>query len=314
MDRVSWEQIRHFLTVAELGSVSAAARELNISQPTLSRHIQLLERQTKLSLFQRSTSGLQLTDAGADLVETARKMSLAADQFDRQVKGTSTEFTGAIRLSATQIMAAYILPPALAAFQKLHPKLHLEIDVNNLATNLHKRDADIALRMFKPSEPDLVCRRLPDIKLGFYAHQSYVEKFGLPNSIEELKNHNLIGFDKNLTFINQAGDAGMDMSADDFSLRTDCFLTQLGLMRAGAGIAVCQVPIGEYYTELRPILPGFQLPPLECWLVAHPDVQVSRGIKALMTFLADWFDQAPYQHLTLSTKVQQENSTRDSHY
>ena len=184
MDRVSWEQIRHFLTVAELGSVSAAARELGISQPTLSRHIQLLERQTKLSLFQRSTTGLRLTDAGAELVETAQKMSLAADQFERQIKGTSTEFTGAIRLSATQIMAAYILPPALTAFGQLHPKLQLEIDVNNFSTNLHKRDADIALRMFKPSEPDLVCRRLPDIQLGFYAHKSYIENFGMPKSIE----------------------------------------------------------------------------------------------------------------------------------
>jgi len=299
MDRLSWEQIRYFLTVAELGSVSAAARELNISQPTLSRHIQLIERQTKLSLFQRSTLGLELTDGGADLVETAKKMSIAAEQFDRQVKGTSTEFSGTIRLSANQIMASYYLPPALAAFQKEHPKVQLEIEVNNSATNLHKRDADIALRMFRPTEPDLVCRRLPDIKLGFFVSDTYEKQNGIPIKISELKNHRLIGFDKNVTFIDQAGEAGLNMSTEDFSLRTDCFLTQIGLIRAGAGIAVCQQPIATKYPELKQVLTDFELPPLEFWLVAHPDVQVNRSIKTLMTFLASWFGGNLYKSLKL---------------
>ncbi len=299
MNNVPWALIRSFLAVVEAGSLSAAARELEVSQPTLSRNIQLLESQTRLNLFKRTSQGLMLTEEGKVLVESAQQMKSASETFVRQVSGLSTELKGEIRISANEIVGIYLLPAAIAAFRKRHPAVQIEIVISNRASNLNKREADIALRMFRPTQPDLVARRLTDMPLGFYAHQSYLDEYGTPESFDDFKLHTLIGFDQNRDFIDGAGAMGYAFSNDDFELRTDNLILQIQLARQGCGIVGTHVALANECPELKRVLEWAPIPALEFWVVCHADSQYNARIRAFKAHVIDWFADDPYRGLGL---------------
>lgn len=299
MNNIDWDLVRSFLAVSRHGSVSAAARELGVSQPTLSRAVQTLEAETGLNLFKRTTQGLALTEAGQQLVDAADRMNEAADQFQRQASGLSEELTGDVRISVNEIIGIYLLPSAIAAFREQHPGVHIEIVITNRVSSLSKRDADIALRMFRPTQPDLVARRLPDLEVGFYAHRDYIAKYGKPANFEEFMAHPVVGFDEGMDFINGARAFGFELKREDFPLRTDHLLAQLGLMRAGAGISGTHVEIAKHFPELVRVAEFIDLPKLEFWCVCHADVQFNSRIREMMNFLAEWFSPNPYRGLML---------------
>lgn len=299
MNNIDWGLIRSFLAVARSGSLTAAARELAVSQPTLSREIQALEVATGLNLFRRTTQGLHLTEAGQTLVDAADSMDEAADLFSRQASGLSVELEGDVRISANEIVGIYLLPAAIAAFRDQHPGVHVEIVISNKASSLSKREADIALRMFRPTQPDLVVRRLPDMELGFYAHKDYVKKFGEPASIEEFQQHTIIGYDESMEYIEAAAKLGYKFVRDNFALRTDHMLAQINLARAGAGIVGTHVELAKHWPELARILKWVELPVLEYWIVCHRDVQYNSRIREMMQFLANWFADDPYRQSIL---------------
>ncbi len=296
MNRYDWALIRSFLAVARTGSLSAAARELGVSQPTLSRDVQALETATALNLFKRTTQGLQLTEAGHALMDSATRMDDAADQFARQASGLSVEVHGDVRISANEIVGMYLLPPALAALREQHPGVFVEIVISNHASSLSKREADIALRMFQPTQPDLIARRLPDLELGFFAHRAYLQKHGTPKTFAELQQHGLIGFDANNDFIDGAAIMGYQFVRNNFALRTDHLLTQINLLRAGAGFVATHARLAAQWPHLQRILDWVPLPPLEFWVVCHHDVRFNTRIHAVMQFLTAWFKDDPYQH------------------
>jgi DNA-binding transcriptional LysR family regulator len=297
MNNTDWDRIRSFLTVAHLGSLSAAARELGVSQPTLTREIQALEAATRLNLFQRTTQGLNLTEAGQTLVEAAVRMSEAADLFDRQASGLSVELQGTVRVSANEIVGFYLLPAAFAEFHEHHPGVQIEIVLSNRASSLSKREADIALRMFRPQQPDLVARRLPDLPLGFFANRAYLERHGTPRSIDDFKTHSVIGFDEATDFIDGAARLGYHFTREDFPLRTDHMLAQINLLRAGAGVGATHLGLARHFPELVRVLADIPLPALEFWCVCHRDVQHNSRIRALMQHLIQWFADDPYRQV-----------------
>lgn len=296
MNSLDWDLIRSFIAVARHGSLSAAARNLGVSQPTLSRNIQALERSTRLNLFRRTTQGLSLTESGQSLMQTANEMDSSADQFQRQASGLSEEPRGTVRISANDIVGFYLLPPALKALRDTHPGLQLEIVINNKPSNLNKREADIALRMFRPRQPDLVARRLPDLSLGFFAHQDYLLQCGEPENIDQFLQHNIIGMDDNLDFIEGGRQLGYEFTPQSFVLRTDSLLTQIQLARSGAGIVASHLGMAQHWSDLQRILEWIPLPALEFWLVCHKDVQYNHQIATVMRFLGEWFQTNPYQH------------------
>ncbi|MDH5548202.1 MAG: LysR family transcriptional regulator [Gammaproteobacteria bacterium] len=299
MNNVNWDYIRVFLTVSRLGSLSAAARELGVSQPTLSRDIQALESQTKLNLFKRSTQGLSLTEEGQRLVDAASQMDNAADSFHRQVSGMSEKLEGDVRISVNEIVGIYLLPPAIAAFRAQHPGVHIEIAITNQASSLNKREADIALRMFRPTQPDLVARRLPDMEMGFYAHRDYIAKHGDPTDLDSFKQHTIIGLDADTEFIDEAAKMGAHFSRNDFAIRTDHYLAQINLARSGAGIVGTHVELAKHWPELQRILEWIPLPPLEFWIVCHSDTQYNSRIKTMRDFLVQWFEEDVYRAVVL---------------
>jgi DNA-binding transcriptional LysR family regulator len=294
MNQLDWALIRSFLAVARLGSLSAAARDMGVSQPTLSRDIQALEAATGLNLFRRTTQGLVLTPQGQRLVDAADHMNAAADRFARQASGLSVELEGDVRISANEIVGTYLLPPAIADFRQEHPAVHVEVVISNGASSLSKREADIALRMFRPTQPDLVARRLPDLELGFYAHRDYLDRRGEPADMKAFKSHCLIGFDEGLDFIDGAAKLGHQFVREDFAVRTDHLLCQIQLLRAGVGIGGTHVGLASHWPELVRIMRWAPLPMLPCWCVTHRDVQYNSRIRALMQFLIRWFEDDPY--------------------
>jgi DNA-binding transcriptional LysR family regulator len=297
MNNLPWELIRTFLAVAEQGSVSAAARALGATQPTLSRHIRELERQTQLSLFERSPQGLTLTEQGEGLVDAAMHMGESADRFTRLASGLSAELDGDLRISANEIVGYYLLPPLLAAFRERHPGVSIEMVITNRASSLSKREADLALRMFRPTQPDLVASRLPDLPLGFFAGRGYLDRHGTPQTLDDLVTHTLIGFDQDPIFIESAAGMGFSLGRGAFALRTDHMPLHVALMRAGAGIGATHLGIAKLYQELVRILPQAPLPTLEFWCVCHRDLRLNPRVQALMRFIREWFGEDPYREV-----------------
>lgn len=293
----NWNLIRSFLEVYRQGSLSAAARSLGVSQPTLTRDIQSLETDTGLHLFHRTTKGLVLTEQGENLVEAAEKMGEAADSFSRMASGLSEELVGTVRVSANEIVGIYLLPKIITGFRKLYPGVQVELVISNQVSSLNKREADLALRMFKPNQPDLVCRRMADMELGFYAHRDYLRENGVPKRIEDLHNHELIGEDLNREFIDGAERLGYTFTERDFSIRTDHLLAQIAVARAGGGIVGLHKQIAKQWHELQQVLSSIVLPKLECWLVCHRDVQYNSNMRALMRYIGDNLSQDAYKEL-----------------
>jgi DNA-binding transcriptional LysR family regulator len=293
---INWQQVRYFLWVADSGSVLKAAQANGVSQPTLSRKIKELESELGYALFKRSTQGLELTLDGSKLLETARKMADAADQFSRLASTRDIELNGDIRVSANEIVAHYLLPQVLFEFNQLYPQIKLDIVVDNYATNLSKREADIAIRMFKPKQVDLVIRRLPSIELGFFAHQTYLDENSSPKTLQELIAHQLIGFDANLSFISEAHRLGFELSRHDFALRSDSMLQQIALMQQGLGIAATHKLLGEELVDVEQVVSDVQLSQLDCYLVSHQDMINDIKMRTFVRFVGDWFDEHGYQY------------------
>ncbi len=293
-----WNLIRTFDAVAQTGSLSAAARMLGLTQPAVSRHIDVLETDLRMQLFQRGREGMSLTAKGADLVPVARDMVANADRFGRVASGLEHDVAGTVRISANDVMGVLILPNLLAAFQSQHPEIEVELSISNAASNLLQRDADLALRMFRPVQNDLVARKVAALPLGFYAQTDYLKRAGRPDTLSDLGDHRLIGFDQETGLIAQANAMGIALSTANFQFRSDNILAQIGAIRAGAGVGLTHLGLAAHWPETERVLQDVALPPLDLWMVCHADVQHNKRVRYLMTYLSDALRDpyAFYQH------------------
>src|SRR5205809_4770627 len=190
-----WELYRSFLAVVREKSLSGAARALSLTQPTLGRHIDALETAFGTSLFTRSQAGLLPTASASALIPHAESMASAARALARAASGEAEEERGAVRITASEIIGTEVLPGVLTTFREQHPRIDVELAISNRSEDLLRRDADIAVRMVKPTQSALLARRLGSLQLGLHAHPDYLKRHGAPHSLEELRQHPLIGFD-----------------------------------------------------------------------------------------------------------------------
>jgi len=193
---LNWSSLKDFLAVAECGSLSEAARRYGVSQPTLTRRIAALESSLGAELFRRSPRGLELTEAGEAVVEPARQMEREAQALELAVSGRDRALAGTVRITATEGLAVEWLTPALADFREQHPRIDLEIIVRNTALNVLRREADIAIRLGRPQQMELVTRRVGELVLGLYASRAYLEELGTPRTRDELAEHRGVAFDE----------------------------------------------------------------------------------------------------------------------
>ncbi|MET0356438.1 MAG: LysR family transcriptional regulator [Cellvibrio sp.] len=289
---IGWELYCSFLSVLNEGSLSGAARAMGVAQPTVGRHIVALEKSLGITLFTRSQLGLIPTEAALDLKSYAEEMNNMAAALKRAAESQGDGIKGVVRISASEIIGAEVLPPIIAKVQCKYPKLKIEIVLTNRVQNLLHREADIAIRMTQPKQESLIARRVGEIELGFHAHQHYLDNRGTPKAWKDFAEHSIIGFDTETPFLRSARKSTPAWNRDTFSLRTDSDLAQLALIRAGCGIGVCQVALAKRDTQLVRVLKNEFNFKLETWLTMHEDLRNSPRCKitfeALLQGLQDY--------------------------
>ncbi len=280
-----WDLYRSFLAVMREGSLSAAARALGMTQPSLGRHMRQLETDLGVALFARSPQGLTPTESAHELVPHAQAMAAASAALRRAASASNHEIRGVVRLTCSEVVGAEVLPPMLAVFRRRHPGIIIELSLSNQSEDLLRKDADIAVRMLRPAQTALVARRIGSIPLGLHAHRSYLKTYGRPRSVPDLQQHALIGFDRETPAL-RAYRGRLPFWREDFALRTDNDLAQLAAIRAGFGIGICQCPIARRDRELVHLLPDAFALELDTWLVMHEDLRASRRVRLLYDHLA----------------------------
>jgi DNA-binding transcriptional LysR family regulator len=270
---IGWELYRSFLGVLKEGSLSAAARALGTTQPTVGRHIAALEKSLKLALFTRSPTGLLPTEAALALQIHAESMEITAAALERTAASQGAGISGVVRITASDVIGVEVLPTVVARLRHDHPDLKIELVLTNRVQDLLRREADIAVRMTPPRQETLIARRVGRIEIGLHASREYLAIHGTPRNVAELTRHTLIGFDQETAFIRSARKSLPAMSREMFSLRTDSDLAQLALIRAGAGIGGCQVPLARRSDSLVRVLQRQIALPLETWITMHEDLR-----------------------------------------
>jgi len=283
---VGWEYWRSFLMVLREGNLSRAARLLNLSQPTLGRHIGELERTLGLSLFTRSPRGLKPTDAAFELKPHAQSMAAAADALLRAASGSASEARGVVRITAPEIIGAEILPAILTGFRAKYPAVTIELALTNVTENLLAREADIAVRLVRPDQAALVAKKVGQVRFCCYAHRDYLKRHGTPKSFADLASHTLIGFDKGGTAIKALRDLPNPLLRDDFAFRSDSALAQIAMVRAGYGIGRGADIAARLDPDLVPLLASQYCVEVELWVAMHEDARGSRRMRLMFDHLA----------------------------
>ena len=284
---LDWSLLQSFAAVAATGSLSAAARKLGNSQPTLSRHIATLELQAETRLFERSRGGLELTEAGAELYDYALRMADAAEDLRLATEGRSQTLTGTVRLTASAIMATYVLPDILTALRREEPEIDIELVASDRTENLLQREADIAVRMYRPTQVDVITRKITDLKSGVFATPGYLAARGIPETIGDLQSHDIVGYDRNDLIIRGLEAAGMKVRRGFFPFRSDNQVVCWQMVVAGYGIGFVLKAVGLSEPAVVPILEKADIPKLPVWLTAHRELKVSRRVRRVYDFLAD---------------------------
>jgi len=282
-----WGLYRTFLAVLDEGSLSGAARLLSLTQPTVGRHVEQLEADLGTPLFTRSVAGLQPTETALALRPHAEAMAAAADALVRTASGEAEAMRGVVRLTASDIVGVEVLPPILTRFHDAHPDVVIELDLSNRQEDLLRREADIAVRMARPSQGALIARRVGSLAVGLYAHRRYLEIHGAPQSLEEA-GHSGIGFDRDPWQMRRTlEERQLPLDREAFSLRSDNDLAQLAMLRAGFGIGGCQDRIAQRDPDLVPVLQDRVRFEMEVWVAMHEDLKSSRRMRAMFDCLVD---------------------------
>ena len=282
-----WSLVRSFLAVLDHGSLLAAARQLQSSQPTIGRHIAELESQLRVALFDRTGRGLVPTEVALRLADSARTMQSGADQLARGVIGVDRSSAGTVRITASQPVSCYVLPLLLAQMRLILPDIQVELVASNSVNNLLRREADIAVRMVQPEQATLVARRIGKVALRSCAHQDYLRRRGIPREPADLLEHDLIGGDRNDETLKGFAAAGLLVEREQFAFRTDDLIVVWQAVRAGLGIGFVSEHLLRTDPAVVPLLPKLKIQPLPVWLVVHKEIRTSKRIRAVYDFLAN---------------------------
>ena len=285
--RFDWNRARAFLVTATEGSLSAGARALGTTQPTLGRQVAALEKELGVVLFERRGRGLELTPSGLALLEHVQSMAQAASQLSLTATGQATSLEGIVCISATEATATYLLPEMIARLRALEPGIEVEIIASNDTSDLKRREADIALRAFQPTQGDLIARHIADAEAMLYAAPRYLAALGHPTTAADFDQACFIGFDRSERFLQALNERGFNLTPRNFQVITENHIVHWELVKAGVGIGVMPRNIGERDPAVVPALPQMDPFPIPLWLVAHQELRTNRRVRRVYDFLAD---------------------------
>ncbi|MCB9600713.1 MAG: LysR family transcriptional regulator [Sandaracinus sp.] len=280
----SWELYETFLEVMREGSLSGASRTLGVAQPTVRRRVESLESALDAVLFTRAQNGLVPTEAAHAMWPHAEAMAMTARALSRAVSAPHDAERGTVRVTASEVIGAEVLPPMLASLREAHPRIQIELALSNRTQDLLRRDADVAVRMVAPTQQALVAKRVGEIPMGFFATEGYVARRGVPKRLADLAEHELIGADRDRALLEGLAAMGLDLSPRAFALRTDHDLAYLAAIRAGLGIGACQAPLAARSPALVAVLPNVRFT-LPVWVVMHEDLRGVRRVRAVFDHL-----------------------------
>ncbi|GAA3930549.1 LysR family transcriptional regulator [Litoribacillus peritrichatus] len=282
-----WNRARAFLVTAEEGSFSAAAKALGMSQPTLGRQVSALEDELNVVLFEKVGKGIVLTPSGEELLAHVKQMGAAASEFSLAATGQSHSIEGTVSISATEVMAAYILAPLLKKLRKTAPGIHIEIIATNEASDLRRREADIAIRNFQPQHADLIARRMTDGQGYLYATPDYLNTLGTQIHFEQLNRADYVGFTDNPPLIKALNSIGLSLTAKNFPFITESHIVHWEIVKNGAAIGVMPDFIGDYEPRVQRVMPDLEPVSFGTWLVVHRELRTNRKVRLVYDFLAE---------------------------
>jgi len=286
MDKLDWNQLKAFLETAETGSLSAAARKLGLTQPTLSRQVAAIEQSMGVTLFERVGKAMALTPTGLDLLEHARAMGAAAQALGVAASGRSQAVGGVVSVSATDAVASYLLPPLVRRLREQEPGISIEVIASNAFSDLLRREADIAIRHAKPEQPELIARLIRDASACFYASEDWVRTHGHPRSADDAAALPFVGSDRSGQYLGYLRQHGLPLTEANFSCYADHSVAHWALVCQGMGI-------GAMMDEIAHATPGIvrvldDVPPVifPIWLVTHRELRTARRIRVVFEALA----------------------------
>lgn len=285
--RFDWNRAKAFLVSAEEGSFSAAARALGVSQPTIGRQVAQLEEELGVTLFERIGNALELTTAGGDLVEHVREMGEAATRVSLSATGRALSVEGPVCVTASELVAAHLLGPAVLRVREAHPAIELEIVASNSARDLRRREADIAIRNFQPKEPDLIARKVGESMARVYAAPSYLERVGPLEAPEDLERAELFAFDRSTLMIDGLRRLGVELTRAHFPVVTENHLVQWELCKRGVALCMVMEEVGDAEPAVVRVAPDVAFP-VPLWVTAHREVRTSRRIRVVFDLLVEW--------------------------
>ena len=282
-----WNRAKAFLVTAEEGSLSAAARAMGVTQPTVGRQVAALEQELGVVLFDRVGKQLSLTPSGLELVDYVRQMSEAATRVSMAASGQSGQLDGEVCITAIDTIAALCLPSIIQKARKQYPGISIEILASNELSNLGRREADIAVRNVRPTHPDLVAKKVCDVAARLYAAKTCLDSLGRPITIDKLESAEFTGFNRSADMTGTLGEFGLTLSADNFSVISDNHLVQWELMKQGVAVGMMMEVIGDKEPLVERVLPEAEPILFPIWLVAHQQLRSSKRIRVVFDLLSD---------------------------
>jgi DNA-binding transcriptional LysR family regulator len=282
-----WNRARAFLLTAQEGSFSGAARVLGIAQPTVGRQVAALEEELDVTLFERVGRGLELTATGVDLLEHVRAMGEAATRISLTAAGQSLSLEGSICISVSEVVAAYMLPPIVQKLRVLHPGIEIELLASNSVSDLARREADLAIRSFRPTEPELFARKLREDNAYLYATPGYLEQIGNPAVPADLSRAEFVGFDRGEIYLQGLNKMGLSLTPSNFPLVSASHLVQWALVKQGVCLGIMLEEIADAEPAVCRALPSMQPFVTPMWLVSHRELKTSRRLRVVFDFLVE---------------------------
>lgn len=284
--KFDWNRARAFLVTAEEGSLSAAARALDMTQPTLSRQVDALEKELGLVLFERAGRGLFLTPSGLELLEHVRQMGEAASRVSLSASGQSQAIEGKIKITASEVYSAYLLPPILNKLHWAYPGIEIELVASNARTDLRRREADIAIRNFSSTDLEIIVRKLRDDNAYLYASERYLQRIEPLKTMADLSKAEFLGFSNTDALIDGLNAHGLNLTQSNFPITCDSHFVQWELVKRGAGIGAITANIGDAEPLVRRVLPDMAPIVVPMWLATHRELNTSKRVRTVFDFLA----------------------------
>ncbi len=281
-----WNQARAFLVTAETGSFSAAARALNMTQPTLGRQVAGFERALDIVLFERIGRKLELTPAGKDMLVHLRAMGDGAIAANLTASGRSENITGEVCISVTDIFAVYSMPAIVADLRRIAPQVQIKVLAANTLSDLQRREADIAVRHVAPTQPDLIARKVRTSTGHLYASKAYLDRYRPIHTPDDLVGAEVIGIDNAEQLVAFLQDWGLPVTAANLSIRGDSGVASWEFARRGLGIMPMTRDVAGFFPDMQMVLPGLKPVEVPYWLTVHRELHSSKRIRLVYDHLA----------------------------